>query len=295
PDLTIAKSHSGNFTQGDAGDTYTITVTNVGPSPTVGTVTVSDAVPAFLIPTAIAGTGWTCSTLTSCTRSDALPGGSSYPPITFTVSVAVNAPPSLTNSVTVSGGGEVNTANDTATDPTTINQLPGPPLTIALLVPSTQTIKNGNSAQWVFDVVSHSATLGNINFACSGLPAGAACSFNPQTENQGDAQVTMTLTTTPDVGLVWPLGLGRPGPMYAALLFPVIGLVSLAAAGRRGKKNRMRLVMFLGGLLVLMALFGCGGTPHNGTPIGAFPITVTATSAGNSTVTTSTQVVVTVQ
>jgi uncharacterized repeat protein (TIGR01451 family) len=298
PDLTIAKSHSGNFTQGDAGDTYTITVSNIGSAPTTGTVTVTDNLPAFLIvaPTAMSGTGWTCpaGTLT-CTRSDALANGASYPPITLTVAVAVNAPPTLTNSVTVSGGGEVNTANDTATDPTTINQLPGPPLTIGLLVPSAQTIKNGNSAQWVFDVVSHSATLGNISFACSGLPAGAACSFNPQTENTGDAQVTMTLTTTPDVGLVWPRGLGKPGPMYAALLFPVIGLVSLAAAGRRGKKNRMRLVMFLGGLLVLMALFGCGGTPHNGTPIGQFTITVTATSAGNSTVTASTQVTVTVQ
>jgi uncharacterized repeat protein (TIGR01451 family) len=295
PDLTIAKTHSGNFTQGDVGDTYTITVSNIG-GPTTAPVTVTDAVPAFLFPTALGGTGWTCTLATAtCTRSDVLAAASSYPPITLTVSVAVNAPPSVTNSVTVSGGGEVNTANDTATDPTTINQLPGPPLTISLLVPSAQTIKNGNSAQWVFDVVSHSATLGNINFACSNLPPKAACTFNPQTENTGDAQVTMTLTTTPDVGLVWPRGLGNPGPVYAALLFPVLGLVSLAAAGRRGKKNRMRLVMFLGGLLVLMALFGCGGTPHNGTPIGQFPITVTATSAANPTVTATTQVVVTVQ
>jgi hypothetical protein len=215
------------------------------------------------------------------------------------VSVAVNAPPSITNSVTVSGGSETNVANDTATDATNINQLPGPPLTIGLLVPSTQTIKSGQSAQFVFDVVSHSATLGNINFACSGLPPGAACNFTPQTENTGDAHVTMTITTTPNAGLVMPFGTGggKSAPMYAALLFPVLGLVSLAAAGSRGKKNRMRLLMFLGSLVVLMALFGCGGSPNNGkgTPIGAFQITVTATSAANPTVTASTQVVVTVQ
>ena len=46
--------------------------------------------------------------------------------ITVTVNVANNAPASVTNSVTVSGGGQTNTANDTATDPTTINQLAGP-------------------------------------------------------------------------------------------------------------------------------------------------------------------------
>ena len=45
------------------------------------------------------------------------------------MNVAGNAPACVTNSVTVSGGGELNTANDTASDPTTIG--PGPDLTIA--------------------------------------------------------------------------------------------------------------------------------------------------------------------
>jgi hypothetical protein len=298
PDLTITKSHNGNFTQGDVGDNYQISVSNVGAAPTAGTVTVTENLPPFLIAgtTAMSGSGWTCTpgTLT-CTRGDSLANGNSYPPIMLTVAVAVNAPPMVTNSVTVSGGGETNTANNTAADSTTINQLPGPPLTIALLVPFTQTIKNGNSASFVFDVVSRSATLGNINFSCSGLPARAACSFNPASENQGDAQVTMTVTTTADTGAAAPFGTSRGGPVYAALLFPMLGVVSLAAVGRRGKKNRMRLVMFLGSFLILMALFGCGGRPTNGTPPGAFPITVTATSVANSTVTASTQVVVTVQ
>ncbi len=38
----------------------------------------------------------------------------------MTVSVAASAPASVTNSVTVSGGGEQNTANDVARDPTTV-------------------------------------------------------------------------------------------------------------------------------------------------------------------------------
>ncbi len=123
-DLTIAKSHTGNFTQGDIGDTYSITASNLGPGATTGTVSVVDTLPAGLTATAISGTGWTCvlGTLT-CTRGDSLASGSSYPVITLTVNVANSAPASVTNTATVSGGGEQNTSNDSATDPTTITQV----------------------------------------------------------------------------------------------------------------------------------------------------------------------------
>ena len=100
PDMTIAKSHTGNFTQGQTGATYTITATNSGFAATSGTVTVTDTLPAGLTATAISGTGWTCvlATLT-CTRGDALAAGASYPAITVTVNVANNAAASVTNSV----------------------------------------------------------------------------------------------------------------------------------------------------------------------------------------------------
>jgi uncharacterized repeat protein (TIGR01451 family) len=121
PDLTLAKTHTGDFTQGDTGDAYTIIVTNVGTATSSGMVTVIDVLPTGLVATDISGTGWftDLSTLT-CTRSDALAAGASYPPIIVTVSVATNAPASVTNTATVSGGGESNTANDAASDPTTI-------------------------------------------------------------------------------------------------------------------------------------------------------------------------------
>ena len=61
PDLTITKSHSGNFAAGQTGATYTITATNSGNAATSGTVTVTDTVPTGLTATAIAGTGWTCT------------------------------------------------------------------------------------------------------------------------------------------------------------------------------------------------------------------------------------------
>ena len=121
PDLTITKSHTGNFTQGQTG-TYTITVSNGGNSATSGTVTVTETVPTGLTATAMSGSGWSCTQPAGpCTRSDALAAGSSYNAITLTVSVASNAPASVLNTVTVAGGGETNTSNDTATDPTTVS------------------------------------------------------------------------------------------------------------------------------------------------------------------------------
>ena len=89
-------------------------------------MTVTDTLPAGLTPTAASGTGWHThingSTVTA-TRSDALASGGSYPALTITVSVAANAPASVTNTATVSGGGETNTANDSASDLTAITQV----------------------------------------------------------------------------------------------------------------------------------------------------------------------------
>jgi uncharacterized repeat protein (TIGR01451 family) len=131
PDMTITKSHTGNFTQGGTGS-YSITAKNVGTASSSGTVTVTDTLPTGLTATALYGTGWTCTLTPSlgCTRSDALAANASYPNITLAVNVASNAPSSLTNSVTVAGGGETNTTNDTATDPTTINNATAPDMTI---------------------------------------------------------------------------------------------------------------------------------------------------------------------
>lgn len=123
-DLAVSLSHSGNFRQGDNGDIYTITVTNVGNAATVGSVTVSNMLPADLTPVALSGSGWAANlgTLT-CSRGEALAPGTAYPPITLIVNVATNASASVTNVVVVSGGGETNTINSVAKDPTTITPL----------------------------------------------------------------------------------------------------------------------------------------------------------------------------
>ena len=82
PDLTVAATHTGNFKQGDTGDTYTITVGNAGDAATSGTVSLVDTLPGGLTATAMSGTGWTVNLRTlTATRSDALAAGGSYPAV----------------------------------------------------------------------------------------------------------------------------------------------------------------------------------------------------------------------
>ncbi len=107
PVLSIAVTHSGNFSPGSSGGSYSITVSNLF-GPTTGPVVVSDTLSAGVAATAISGSGWTCTlTPLSCTRSDSLGAGASYPSIVITVSVANNVPGTLTNTAKVSGGGDV--------------------------------------------------------------------------------------------------------------------------------------------------------------------------------------------
>jgi uncharacterized repeat protein (TIGR01451 family) len=116
PSLSITKSHTGNLTQGQAGE-YTVTVSNAaGAGPTSGTVTITETVPAGMTLASMAGTEWSCPNLSvSCTRTDELQAGVSYPSITVTVNVANNAPVSVTNQVTVTLGATSLNASDTTT------------------------------------------------------------------------------------------------------------------------------------------------------------------------------------
>ena len=119
PDLRLSKQHApSHFTPGMVAARLSIEASNVGEEPTSGVVTVSDALPAGLTATAAAGDGWTCSgsSTRTCTRSDPLAAGASYPPITMVVNVAGTAAEQITNTATVTGGGDADPSNNSATD-----------------------------------------------------------------------------------------------------------------------------------------------------------------------------------
>jgi uncharacterized repeat protein (TIGR01451 family) len=123
PDLALTKTHTGSFTVGTNGK-YTLTVSNVGSAPTSGPITLVDSLPAGLSYVSFTGTGWTCSAAApnvACSRTQALaPQATST--VTLTVSVAAAAVPSVVNSAIVSLEGDTNATNNSAEDPTTVNQ-----------------------------------------------------------------------------------------------------------------------------------------------------------------------------
>ncbi|HEY6770580.1 MAG TPA: hypothetical protein VI386_38035, partial [Candidatus Sulfotelmatobacter sp.] len=120
PDMTIGKSHVGNFTRGQSAS-YTLAVENLSPyGASSGTVTINDTLPTGLIPASATGTGWGCgiaSQTVSCVRSDSLAGNNSfYPSITVNANVSQSAPAAVSNTAIVAGGSEINLVNDSATD-----------------------------------------------------------------------------------------------------------------------------------------------------------------------------------
>lgn len=123
PALSISKSHSGNFLQGQTGASYTITVSDSSSGGrTNGTISVTEALPTGLTLMSMTGNGWSCSGIT-CTRADVLHSGSAFPAIIVTTDVSSTAASQITNRPTVSGGGS---APATASDLTNVVAMAAP-------------------------------------------------------------------------------------------------------------------------------------------------------------------------
>ena len=125
PDLTVRKSHIGDFKRGQSGAAYTITVTNSGQGRLAAGVSVTDMLPPALTATSISGSGWTCDLATlSCNRADELLPAASYPPLTVVVDVAYDAPALVTNAAQVVAADDIDNTNNSAADETAILDVP---------------------------------------------------------------------------------------------------------------------------------------------------------------------------
>jgi hypothetical protein len=252
---------------------------------TTALITVSDALPTGLTATAIDGLNWICTlSPLGCTRGDTLFAATSFEPITVTVNVANNAASSVTNTATVSGGGETDTSNDTATDPTQIDAV----LQMAAQT-SSLTVAAGSSASTTLNL-NYAGGLGAITFACAGLPSATTCGFNPSSVSAtGATPVTLTITTTARSASV-PLPQGMP-PQFT-LLLALMGLAGMVFALARTRNPRMRLATGFAAM-ALLAMAGCGSSKKTapvaftGTPAGTSAVTVTATSASGGATATS--------
>ena len=116
-DLTITKSHIDPVAVGGR-ITYTVTVTNNGPTLDPGPISISDNLPVSLVPVTAGGPGVTCGILlqlVTCT-SDVPLGVDASLTVTIVADVLPSAYPSVTNVALVSTAStETDLSNNTAT------------------------------------------------------------------------------------------------------------------------------------------------------------------------------------
>ncbi|CUS34680.1 hypothetical protein [Candidatus Nitrospira nitrificans] len=161
--------------------------------------------------------------------------------------------------------------------------------------PNQLTVAAGNNGTSTITVTPNSGFTQPVTFSCSGLPQGAACSFNPATVTPAGAPITTTLTITTNGGPVALLSPGSSPTMFAYVLTPV-GLMLIGGLWYRRRADSHTL--WMAALLTsVIAMASCGSDdapppvpnsgspPANGTPAGASHVTVTASSgSGNATV-----------
>jgi hypothetical protein len=243
PDVTISKSHTGDFTVGSSG-AYKIVVTNNGTGPTTGNITVTDTLATGLSFASSAGTNWACSAagqVVTCTYSGpalAAAGGSST--LTLNVSVGPNAISSptvftVTNTASVSDPGDTVTTDKSATDaPTSIdNAVP----TQSSFSPSTGLIVGTG-------VTSQQITLTGTGFNSSTqVTIGSNGPFTG-TANAAGTSLTITLpasdlTTAGNVNISVtnpknPISNAGGGPAPTTQIFPLVAVTAAQDASTPG-------------------------------------------------------------
>ncbi len=222
-DLVVAQT-TGTLVAGQTSG-ISLVASNVGGASTHGNlVTLTTSVPADVTFGAItSATGWTCSTASlpaiTCTRTDDLAAGSSYPPVEYSVTPSQVAA-SATFNVSVAGGNETDTSNDTDSDVATFSR------SVDLLITN---IPNASTAA-VGDTITYAIAGRNLGpssttgVAVTGtLPTG----LQPTTATLGGSPCVIAgqdITCT--VG-----ALGAAGPSADTSAIVVTALVLPAASG----------------------------------------------------------------
>ena len=191
PDLVMTKTDAGGFGVGGSSG-FTLSVSNAGNSPSQGLVTVTDTVPASLPVTGASGTGWSCGDATqtvTCTRSDALAAGASYPDITLAVNVAGSAPSSITNTASVSGGLDGDPSDNDASDTVTVS--PAADLGLVKTMTPMQPIAGGPVR---FAITATNQGPGDATNVVVTDPIPAQITGVTATTTQGTCTVTTTIT-----------------------------------------------------------------------------------------------------
>jgi hypothetical protein len=196
-------------------------------------------------------------------------------------------PPAGLYSITAQYNGDSNFLNSTSS---AFLLEVGSPLVMAAS-PSTVKISNaGQSGSTTLTITPQVGFSGTIsNFACSGLPPEATCSFQPASIN-GPGSVTVTITTTP-IGQVLRSGNnttnGHRPDRTEPMVLPVLAVFFVGIPNWKRRRDLLTLLLVI--LLMLMIPScgggsggGGGGTPPPGNPVPSITSLSPAQLAGGS-------------
>ena len=162
-----------------------------------------------------------------------------------------------------------------------------PPDFSVTAAPATMTVTAGGSGMATISISPQSSFASAVSFACSGLPAGDACSFSPATLTpSGPAAATTTLTVTTAATSASLHENRQP-------LFPEAALAGVLCLIGFRKRRSLQLMLLLGvSVAGLGLLSACGrGSSGAGSQTITSTVTVTATSGTLIHTTTFTLVV----
>ena len=125
-DLSVVKTHQGNFTQGSNGTfTVTLSATTISGNSTINgeTLTATDTLPSGLSYVTAGGPSFSCSASGQVVTCTGTPTMTTSQTVTFTVVAGAASVGTLTNSVSYTDqfAEDTNTANNSATDVVTVD------------------------------------------------------------------------------------------------------------------------------------------------------------------------------
>lgn len=198
----------------------------------------------------------------------------------YTMYVKAVGRPSMTNKM--SGAVSYTVADTVAGTPTSPPSPPTSPSFQLSASPSTVSASASQPAILAVRVTPVNGFSSNVSLSCSGLPAGATCSWSPNTVTPtgGAATASMTVSvSTTSAALHVP-----SRSAWFALALPFFGLVfgSVVLSDRRKKSRALWLVL---GLVLLMSVLSVGCGSGSGTKVSAISATTTASAGTPYTVT----------